>query len=181
MGRYFSRAALEGAAIAIAMALASRFLFDDPLGWQSARLTGIIVPLFVAFALSQRAYSVESLADPGRGAMRSVLSLLLAIGIALMMLHQLGALRVFNGWPIAYGFGLALPLLMLARIGMRFVTNWALQNHPVSELVIADGVSVKGAAHQLVVNAHGAGLAADLSNPMMLDRDRKSTRLNSSH
>src|SRR3546814_20049758 len=103
----------------------------------------------------------------------------------------------------AYGFGLALPLLMLARIGMRFVTNWALQNHPVSELVIADGVSVKGAAHQLVVNAHGAGLAADLSNPMMLDRvgkllknvdrvtiacpperkenDRKSKRLNSSH
>src|SRR3546814_1448068 len=85
---------------------------------------------------SDLAYSVESLADPGRGAMRSVLSLLLAIGIALMMLHQLGALRVFNGWLIAYGFGLALPLLMLARIGMRFVTNWALQNHPVSELVI---------------------------------------------
>src|SRR3546814_10282187 len=53
---------------------------------------------------------------------------------------------------------------------MRFVTNWALQNHPVSELVIADGVSVKGDKHQLVVNAHGAGLAADLSNPMMLDR-----------
>src|SRR3546814_15413545 len=82
IGLYFILAALDGAAIAIALALASLFLFDDPLGWQSARLTGIIVPLFVAFALSQRAYSVESLADPGRGAMRSALSLLLAIGIA---------------------------------------------------------------------------------------------------
>src|SRR3546814_5733653 len=73
IGLYFILAALDGAAIAIALALASLFLFDDPLGWQSARLTGIIVPLFVALALSQRAYSVESLADPGRGARRSVL------------------------------------------------------------------------------------------------------------
>src|SRR3546814_14725237 len=41
IGLYFILAALDGAAIAIALALASLFLFDDPLGWQSARLTGI--------------------------------------------------------------------------------------------------------------------------------------------
>lgn len=170
IGLYLVLAALDAAAIALALALASLFLFHDAVGWQSARLTGIIVPLFVAFAMSQRAYSVEALADPAKGALRSALSLLFATGIALIMLRQVGILHVFNGWLIGYGVGLALPLLMLARSGMRFVSDWALQRHPVSELVIADGVPVKGAAHQLVVNAHHAGLAADLSSPMMLDR-----------
>jgi lipopolysaccharide/colanic/teichoic acid biosynthesis glycosyltransferase len=170
LGLYVVLAALDGAAVVLALALASLALFRDPVGWQSARLTGVILPLFVAFALSQRAYSVEALADPAKGALRSILSLLLAAAIAVMMLHQVGVLHVFNIWLVAYALGLALPLLMLSRTGMRFVSDWALQRQPVSELVIADGVPVKGAAHQLVVNAHGAGLSADLSDPLMLDR-----------
>lgn len=167
---YMMLAALDGAAIAMGLALASLLLFGDALGWQSARLTGIFAPLFVAFALSQRAYSLEALASPGRGALRSMLSLLLATGLALFMLHQIGVLHVFNGRLIACGVVLAAPLLVLARNGMRFLSDWALQNHPVSELVIADDVPVTGAAHQLVVSANHAGLAADLSNPLMLDR-----------
>jgi len=170
IGLYFVTAAVDMTAVAAALALASLLQFQDPIGWQSSRLTGIIVPLFLAMALNQRAYSLDSLTDPVRGAMRAVLALILGNAIALLMLQQLGLLQAFSGWIVAYGIGLAVPLLMLARRTMGFVSAWALPNHPVSDLVIADGVTVKSGRHQLVVNAHGAGISADLSDPLMLDR-----------
>ena len=169
-GLYVAIAALDALAVAMALALASLLQFGDPVGWQSSRLTGIIVPLFLAMAIGQRAYGVETLTEPARGAMRSVLALTLGTAIALLILQQLGILRAFNGWIVAYGVGFAVPLLMLSRTAMRFISAWALQNRPVSDLVIADGIPVKSAGHRLVVNAHGAGISADLSIPLMLDR-----------
>ena len=170
IGLYVIIAALDGLAVGLAFAFASLLQFGDPVGWQSSRLTGIIVPLFLAMAINQRAYNVEALIEPAKGAMRSVLALILGTAIALLVLQQLGILKVFNGWIVAYGVGFAVPLLMLSRTAMRFVSAWALQNRPVSELVIADGVAVKSPGHRLVVNASRLGISADLSNPLMLDR-----------
>lgn len=170
VGLYVVIALLDALAVSVAFALASLLQFGDAIGWQSSRLTGIIVPLFLAMAINQRAYNVESLTDPAKGALRSVLALILGTAIALFILQQLGVLRAFNGWIVAYGVGFAIPFLMLSRTAMRFVSAWALQNRPVSELVIADGVLVKSAGHRVVVNASRLGISADLSNPLMLDR-----------
>lgn len=170
IGLYVVIAALDAMMLVAAFAIASLLLFGDPAGWQSARLTGIVLPLFLAMAIGQRAYAIEALTEPATGAMRSVMALILGTGVAVLILHQLGVLRVFNFWLIVYGAGLAMPLLTLGRIAMRHVSAWALENRPVSDLVIADGVAVKGAGHRFVVSAPGAGISADLSNPLMLDR-----------
>jgi polysaccharide biosynthesis protein PslA len=170
IGLYAVIAAVDGLAIILALAFASLLLFGDAVGWQSSRLTGIILPLFMALAISRRAYDVDSLADAGRGTTRSVLALGLATAIMVLILHQLELLRNFNGWLVAYGLGLAIPLLIVGRMVMRFVASWALENHPVSDLVIVDGVHVEPGENKLLVHAHDIGISADVTDPMMLDR-----------
>lgn len=169
IGLYVLSATLDTAAIAIALALSSLLQFADPFGWQSSRLTGIILPLFLAMAISRGAYSVDALADRAKGAMRSVLALCLATAITLLILHQLGVLPQFNGWIVAYGIGLAVPMLMLGRSAIGRLSDWALESHPVIHLVIADGVPVECGPHQVVLNADDAGISPDVSNPRMLD------------
>jgi lipopolysaccharide/colanic/teichoic acid biosynthesis glycosyltransferase len=170
IGLYALSATLDVVGVSTALALSSLLHFADPIGWQSSRLTGIILPLFLAMAVSRGAYSIDALADQAKGAIRSVLALCLATGIALLILHQLDLLQQFNGWIVAYGIGLAVPMLVLSRSTVSVVSAWALENHPVIDLVIADGVPVKVGPHQLVVNAHDADISADVSNPIMLDR-----------
>jgi len=170
LGLYAAMAGADIAALILGFALASWLLFGQPIGWQSARLTGLVLPLFAVLAVSQRAYGVDALTEPPRGAARAIFALSLALGIVLMILHQLGLLRLFNGWIVAYAVAFTVPLVMLGRGAMRRVTAWALPDHPVSELVIADEVAVRGTSRQLVVNARGLGIAPDVSNPHMLDR-----------
>ncbi|WP_129792166.1 sugar transferase [Sphingosinicella sp. CPCC 101087] len=170
IGLYILIAAVDAAAITAALVFASLLQFGHPIGWQSSRLTGIIIPLFFAMAISRSAYSADALTESPKGAMRAVLSLCLATAIALLTLHQLDLLDEFSGWIVAYGVGLAVPFLMLGRTTMAVVSSWALENHPVIDLVIADGVPVRGGRHQLVIDAPAIGISADVSNPMMLDR-----------
>lgn len=170
IGLYLLIAMVDAGAVALALALASLLQFGDLIGWQSSRLSGIIVPLYLAMAIGQRAYSLDALVDIARGTVRAVLALCLGTAITLFVLHQLDLLRQFSGWIVAFGFGFAVPLLMLGRATMGVVSDWALQNRPLVDLVIADGVPVRSAGHQLVINAQDVDVAPDVSSPMMLDR-----------
>lgn len=170
LGLYAAMAGADAGALTLGFLLSSWLLFGAPVGWQSSRLIGLVLPLFAVLALGQKAYSLDALTEPARGAARAVFALGLALAIVLMILHQLGVLRLFNGWIVAYAAAFAAPLVVLGRRTMRRVSAWALQDHPVSDLVIADDVPVRSAAHQLVVNAGRLGIAPDVTNPHMLDR-----------
>jgi lipopolysaccharide/colanic/teichoic acid biosynthesis glycosyltransferase len=170
LGLYAAMAGADAAALILGFVLSSWLLFGAPVGWQATRLTGLVLPLFVIFALSQRAYGVDALTEPSRGATRAVFALSLALGIVLMLLHQLGVLHQFYGWIVVCAAAFTVPLIVLGRKAMRRIGAGALADQPVSDLIIADDVPVRSAAHQFVVNAAGLGIAPDVSNPHMLDR-----------
>ena len=167
--------AADALAVALAFAFASLVHFDKAMGWQSTRLSGLIIPIFLALALNGRAYGITALLDYARGAMRATLAFLLAAGLILFVLDKIGVLHVFNGWLITYSVGASIPAILAGRALVDRVARSVLDNRPLHELVIVDGIPSHAerdtpVVGDVILDADAAGIAADVSDPMMLDR-----------
>lgn len=167
--------AADALAVALAFAFASLVHFDKAMGWQSTRLSGLIIPIFLALALNGRAYGITALLDYARGAMRATLAFLLAAGLILFVLDKIGVLHVFNGWLITYSIGASIPAILAGRALVDRVARSVLDNRPLHELVIVDGIPSHAerdtpVVGDVILDADAAGIAADVSDPMMLDR-----------
>lgn len=157
-------------AIAMGFALASLLHFDKPIGWQSTRLTILVIPIFLTLAVSGGAYGINALLDCARGAMRAIVAFAAAMALILFVLDQLDLLHVFNGWLLALSIGVSVPAIVAARSIMDRVARKMLGDQPLSELVILDGSSSHQNNRGIVLHANDVGIAADISDPHMLDR-----------
>lgn len=167
---YLMLAAADAGAVSVGFALASMVYFDKMVGWQSTRLSVLVIPIFLTLALYGGAYGINALLDRSRGAMRAVIAFIMADALMLFVLTELNLAHDFNGWLLASSIGASVAMIVGARTVMDRIAKLLLGNQPLSELLILDGISSIEAESCVVLDANDLGIAADVSDPHMLDR-----------
>lgn len=167
---YGSMIVLDGIAAMLGFMLANLIFLDNPLASPALKLSGLVIPAFLALALNNGAYTLEALYDRRRGTARGITSLFAAGGFILFVLYGLGLLKEHHPAFIAAAVAASSLLIAAGRVLSDGMARRLLQNNPISELIIVDGISHAAKPDCDVVDAQAAGIQPDMSDPLMLDR-----------
>ncbi|RJF85762.1 sugar transferase [Sphingomonas cavernae] len=170
LGIYASMVMFDAGAVLLGFLAANLLILDNPLASPGLKLAGLVLPVFSGIALNNRAYVLDALTDPVRGTMRAIMSLLAASALVLFMLYGLGLLREHHPAFIATAIGSGALLLVFARAIADTVSRRVLDDNPVSELMIVDGVPHVPSPGVITLHAEEAGIQPDMGDPIMLDR-----------
>lgn len=170
LGIYASMLLLDGGAVLLGFLAANLFILDNPLASPGLKLAGLTLPVFTGIALNNSAYVLDVLVDRVRGTMRAIMSLLAACALVVFMLSGLGLLREHHPAFLATAIATGALLLVAAREISDRIARRVLDDNPVSELVIVDGVPHIPTPGHATVRAEEAGIRPDVSDPIMLDR-----------
>ena len=141
-----------------------------PLGDQALRTLAIVLPIFIAVAVNNGAYSLASLQQPSRGAAKGVTALVYATAVAIGLLFSFKVSTDFSRIIFAAGTLLAIGTLICARVvvGSRIGRKhlWTFANH----LTLIDGMSWDSKPGQHVMFADQLGLDVETEDPLLLHR-----------
>ena len=141
-----------------------------PFGEQALRTLAIVVPIFIAVAANNGAYSLASLQQPGRGAAKGVTALVCATAVAIGLLFSFKVSTEFSRIIFAAGTLLAIGTLVSARIvvGNRIGRkhHWTFANH----LTLIDGVPWDPKPGQHVLFTDQLGLDVETEDSLLLHR-----------
>ena len=141
-----------------------------PFGEQALRTLAIVLPIFIAVAVNNGAYSLASLQQPGRGAAKGVTALICATAVAIGLLFSFKVSTDFSRIIFAAGTLLAIGTLVSARIviGNRIGRkhDWTFANH----LTLIDGVPWDPKPGQHVLFADQLGLDVETEDSLLLHR-----------
>ncbi|WP_281063731.1 sugar transferase [Sphingomonas sp. LaA6.9] len=170
LGMYASMLILDAGAVLLAFLAANILFLDNPFASPGLKLAGLVVPVFAGIALNNRAYVLDALTDPVRGTMRAIMSLMAACVLVLFILQSLGLLREHHPAFIATAIGSGALLISVARAVSDNIARRVLDDNPVNELMIVDGVPHIPTPGRATLSAEDAGIRPDMSDPIMLDR-----------
>jgi lipopolysaccharide/colanic/teichoic acid biosynthesis glycosyltransferase len=161
--------ALDGVMMAAAFQLADLIRFGRFVGYGLTTFL-VLYPIYAAVALNGNSWSIHALSSPRYSAFQSARALILATGVATVLLFSLKVGTNFSR-PV-FGFGCALSLLLIYAqrllvggfVGKRH--GWTFRR----EILLLDGVSADAAANQVVIDAGTEGLRPVSNDPEMLDR-----------
>jgi polysaccharide biosynthesis protein PslA len=155
--------------IASGFALASAIRLGTPAE-QGLRTIAVVLPIFVALALSNKAYSITALERVPFGLKRAVQAFLYACAIAITALFYLKWSAEFSRVVFAIGTFASLGFLAVSRwlIGGRIGRNrgWTFRNR----LVIADDVTVRPHPGDTIVFADQIGVSPGCADPTVRNR-----------
>lgn len=155
----------------VAASLGAGFLYladvMAPAAWVQA---GLLVPIFWAVALNFEAYSLAALVSPRFGALRAVLSLIVAAGVVVFVAFYTGESARFSREAFALAVGGATGLLVWNRFVLCRFTFWHCGKTALNTLIIDDHGDHLELANAYRISAAEQGLLPDLADPHMLNR-----------
>jgi lipopolysaccharide/colanic/teichoic acid biosynthesis glycosyltransferase len=156
--------------IGSAFALANLIRFGRPLHAQGIDMAVVLLPIFLAMALHNRAYAIECLSRPREGIRRAIQSLVFASAVLVGIIFYMKISGEFSRLVFGLGTTFSLGLVALSRwsfgqaAGARY--NWSF----VNEVLLVDGVPVYPDKGQIVIFADHADIAPSIDDPIILDR-----------
>jgi polysaccharide biosynthesis protein PslA len=162
--------AVDLLALVIAFLLSAALRLDSPFEQQSIRTLEVMVPTFIAVALNNRAYSVDTLLQPSRGAKKSIEALFYATAVAIGMLFFFKVSTQFSRQIFALGTVFAVTGIVSGRIlvgdliGRKY--GWTF----VNRLLILDGMTLEPRRGEVAVYAEQLGIEPRDDDPVLLDR-----------
>ena len=157
-------------ALAVSFLAAAALRLDSPFELQSLRTLAIVVPTFIAVALNNRAYSIDTLERPSAGAFKSAEALFFATAVAIGLLFFLKVSTQFSrqifitGTLIATAAIVSCRILLGDLIGAKY--NWTF----VNRLLLLDGVALEPRRGELAVSTEQLGIEPNYDDPILLDR-----------
>ncbi len=130
----------------------------------------VLLPLYLLISLYRQSYSSELLTDSRKSAGRSVGSFAVATLALLFIAFYLHAILLLSREIFTLGGLLSVVALAFSRYGIHRLAKTVFDGHPLSELIIADGVRVNPQAGATVIDARMWNIAPNMSDPHMLDR-----------
>lgn len=161
---------LDGLCIAFGFLVAGAIRFGSPFDEQSMRTIAVLLPTFIAVALNNKSYSIQSLERPSFGVTRSLQALLYACAVAIALLFYLKWSAQFSRIIFALGTVLSFAALAGARwtfgnyLGRK--RRWIFSNR----LVIVDDVVVTPHPGDYIVFADQLGIKPGEHDPATRDR-----------
>ena len=134
--------------ITFAFLVAGMIRLGSPMEEQSLRTLAIVIPTFIAVALNNSAYSLESLQRPAWSAGRGVGALFYGIAVAIALLFSFKMSTDFSRAIFATGTAIAIAAVFAGRLmlgkylGPQY--DWTFANH----LLIVDAVDVQPSGKQ---------------------------------
>lgn len=176
--------AIDALAVGMGLMLAGTILATAPvvalMGQEAAHfneplLAMLVLPIFLTFAISLRAYSLRSIVHAGWGAQQAVSALLIATLAVVFILVTIGRLSGDGMGFVAFAAGCAALALTGGRQLSKRLNKGLLADQPLHELTIVDGagnldVGSKLAGQRPILFAAESGLVADPSDPYAIDR-----------
>jgi lipopolysaccharide/colanic/teichoic acid biosynthesis glycosyltransferase len=157
-------------AVLIGFILANLVRFDAPFAPQGLYLMKIVVPIFLAIAINNGAYSLHALVERRYGIGRVLTAFMIAIAAVTVLVFYLRAAASYS----RAGFSIGILLSMLTLVAGRYVYDRLARRlygtSPLSIVVINDGADAPAEPGVLLVDAAAAGLVPDARDPLMLDR-----------
>jgi len=170
MRSYALLLAIDAAAIASGFLLANLVRFGSTLATPGLTYLAAFMPVFLALAFSQAAYSVEVLKTPRLGQGRALKALALTAGALLLGLFYAKTSAVMSRAVFGVGVFAAAALLVSGRyafgryLGARH--KWTFQ----SDVFLVDHAPVGRLRHKNVIYAESAGLNPYRNTPDMAHR-----------
>jgi exopolysaccharide biosynthesis polyprenyl glycosylphosphotransferase len=167
---YATLFAIDLLCITLAFLVAGLIRLGSPIEQETLRTLAFVIPTFIAVALNNRAYSLESLQRPMTSAGRGVAALFYGIAVAIALLFSLKVSTDFSRAIFAVGTMLAIAAVVAGRhiAGKHFGAkyDWTFANH----LMIVDSVAIEPRPGQAVVHADRAGLDLPNDDPKLFQR-----------
>jgi exopolysaccharide biosynthesis polyprenyl glycosylphosphotransferase len=157
-------------ALTLSFLAAAALRLDSPFELQSLRTLAIVVPTFIAVALNNRAYSIDTLDRPSAGAFKSAEALFFATAVAIGLLFFLKVSTQFSRQIFITGTLIATAAIVSCRIligdliGAKY--NWTF----VNRLLLLDGVKLEPRRGELAVSTAQLGIEPNSDDPILLDR-----------
>jgi lipopolysaccharide/colanic/teichoic acid biosynthesis glycosyltransferase len=161
---------IDIAAISAGFIGAGAIRLGTPFAWQGIKTLAIILPIFLAIALNNRAYSLEALERPSYGIRRIVQAFVYACAVGIAFLFYLKVSEQFSRVVFAVGTVLSLASMASARwllgnfLGSRY--RWTFRNR----LVIVDEIDVTPHPGDCIVFAEHLGVVPGSDDPVMRHR-----------
>lgn len=156
--------------IGTAFAIANIVRFGEPLHVQGLDMLVVLLPIFLALALHNRAYAIECLSRPREGIRRAIQSLVFACAVLIGIIFYMKISGEFSRMVFGLGSTFSLALVALSRwsfgqaVGARY--KWSF----VNEVLLVDGVPVFPDKGQIVIFADNMEITPNIDDPIVLDR-----------
>lgn len=167
---YLTMFAADVLGLTLAFVAAGALRLGSAFEQQSLRTLALVIPTFIAVALNNRAYSIETLERPVAGAIKSLQSLFFASAVAITLLFFFKTSTQFSRQIFALGTIFSLTAVVTGRIlvgdyiGRHY--GWTFLNR----LLILDGVKLEPRRGEFAVCAKRLGIEPNNDDPVLLDR-----------
>jgi exopolysaccharide biosynthesis polyprenyl glycosylphosphotransferase len=166
---YIALCAVDLACMVAAFMVAGAFRLGSPFELQALHTVQVVIPIFLAVALNNHAYSMEALQRPGVGVLRALQALAYATAVGIMLLFYMKVSVQFSRAIFALATCLSVAFLVGGRIALvRFMGRkhkWCFTN----DLVIVDGIYFEAQPGQSTVQAAQLGIEPRTDDPLVLD------------
>ena len=161
----------EMLSIALGIALASQLRNQDALDHQAVSLLPVIMPLYLATAMHQHAYSLRALTSSSVGLRRALLALALTVLFMMALGFAFKVSADYSRTVLIVGPGIAAAGIGISRMLVgRAVAQARAKGGLVDEVVLCDGMMLLPQGKERVLNATALGLQPRADCPHMLDR-----------
>ncbi|GGE89855.1 sugar transferase [Sphingomonas prati] len=157
-------------AILIGFVLANLLRFDAPFAPQGFYLMKIVVPIFLAIAINNGAYSLDALVQRRYGIGRALSAFAIAIAAVAVLVFYLRVAANYSRVGFSIGIMLSMATLIAGRLLYDRLARRVYGASPLSIVLINDGADAAAEPGVLLVDAAAAGLVPDARDPLMLDR-----------
>ena len=137
---------------------------------QGYNLGFLILPIYLAVAANQSAYSLEALKSASESSRRALSALLVTILFILMLGFFVKMGFLVSRLAFAVAVGTSALFIVFGRVGLHAFIQRRFAGALTDELLVVDGVDAPTDGQRYVVHADKEGLIPDLQNPAMLAR-----------
>lgn len=162
--------ALDIFAISSAFVIGNILRLDTAFHPQGREMLVVLLPIFLALAANNRAYSIDALNRPQTGIVRALQALLIGFAVVMGILFYMKVGESYSRVALAIGTAGSIVLMASSRhlvgqfIGKLY--KWSF----VNEVVLVDSVTILPRQGEIVIIAEKEGLRPTMNDPMMLDR-----------
>lgn len=160
----------DALSIVAAFVLANLIRFGEPLHMQGRDMLVVLLPIFLALALHNRAYAIECLSRPREGIRRAILSLVFASAGVIGIIFYMKISGDFSRLVFGLGTTFSIGFVALSRWAFGQAAGARCKWSFVNEVLLVDGVPVCPEKGQIVIFAENAQITPSMDDPIILDR-----------
>lgn len=137
---------------------------------QLSNILSVSLPIYVGIAINTRAYGISAVSTFWVSYSRSASAFIFAMGAVLLTAFFLKASADFSRIVFATGVILALLFLFIGRWILSILSKKLLNNQPMAEVIIIDGITIKNPKNAPIIDAALENLKPDLNNADVVQR-----------